>query len=50
MKIHEYQAKELLAAKGIPVPAQILAVTPEEAASYILSGLAEGNGPIILEK
>ena len=32
MKIHEYQAKELLAAKGIPVPAQILAVTPEEAA------------------
>ena len=32
MKIHEYQAKELLAAKGIPVPAQILAETPEAAA------------------
>jgi len=30
MKIHEYQAKELFAAYGIPVPAQALITTPEE--------------------
>ncbi len=30
MKIHEYQAKELMAAYGIPVPAGTLAETPEE--------------------
>ena len=31
MKIHEYQAKELFSFYGIPVPAQKLANTPEEA-------------------
>ena len=31
MKIHEYQAKELLAAYGVPVPDGLLALTPEEA-------------------
>ena len=31
MKIHEYQAKELMGAYGIPVPGGILAETPEEA-------------------
>lgn len=30
MKIHEYQAKELFAAYGIPVPAQALVTRPEE--------------------
>ena len=32
MKIHEYQAKQLLAKAGIPVPQGIVATTPEEAA------------------
>jgi succinyl-CoA synthetase beta subunit len=32
MKIHEYQAKELLAAAGAPIPRHIVAHTPEEAA------------------
>ena len=32
MKLHEYQAKELLGNRGIPVPAGRLAITPEEAA------------------
>ena len=32
MKIHEYQAKQLLAAAGVPVPRGIVAQTPEEAA------------------
>ena len=31
MKIHEYQAKELLKTYGVPVPNSIVAVTPEEA-------------------
>ena len=31
MNIHEYQAKELLAAYGVPVPEGLLALTPEEA-------------------
>ena len=31
MKLHEYQAKELLARYGVPVPASQVARTPEEA-------------------
>ena len=31
MKIHEYQAKELLAAAGAPIPRHIVATTPDEA-------------------
>lgn len=32
MKIHEYQAKQLLAKAGVPVPRNIVAKTPDEAA------------------
>ena len=32
MKIHEYQAKEILASQGVPVPKGRVASTPEEAA------------------
>ena len=32
MKLHEYQARELLANHGIPVPQWILVETPDEAA------------------
>ena len=31
MKLHEYQAKELLAEYGVTVPAGSIATTPEEA-------------------
>ena len=34
MKIHEYQAKELLAAYGVPVPGGQVASTPEEVYEY----------------
>ncbi len=34
MKIHEYQAKELFAEAGIPVPAGAVATTPAEAFSH----------------
>jgi succinyl-CoA synthetase beta subunit len=33
MKIHEYQAKQLLAKAGVPVPRGIVAKTPDEAAA-----------------
>jgi succinyl-CoA synthetase beta subunit len=33
MKIHEYQAKQLLAKAGVPTPKNIVAGTPEEAAA-----------------
>ena len=33
MKIHEYQAKQLLAKSGVPVPRGIVAKTPDEAAA-----------------
>src|SRR5262249_40511187 len=33
MKVHEYQAKELLRAAGVAVPAGIVATTPDEAAA-----------------
>ena len=36
MKIHEYQAKELFAERGIPIPEQVLATTPEEARAAAL--------------
>ena len=32
MKLHEYQAKEILQSLGIRIPGQVLATTPEEAA------------------
>jgi succinyl-CoA synthetase beta subunit len=36
MKIHEYQAKELLRVCGIPVPRWSVAATPEEACQAAL--------------
>ena len=33
MKIHEYQAKDIFASYGIPVPAGRVAFTPDEAAA-----------------
>ena len=33
MKIHEYQAKQLLAGAGVPVPKGVVARTPDEAAA-----------------
>ncbi|MEO0010170.1 MAG: ADP-forming succinate--CoA ligase subunit beta [candidate division WOR-3 bacterium] len=45
MKIHEYQAKEIFAAYGIPVPRERVAATPAEARSA-----AEGLGlPVVIK-
>src|SRR5437868_1545963 len=46
MKIHEYQAKELLAAAGAPVPRGTVAATPAQAAAAFD---AFGGRPVVLK-
>jgi succinyl-CoA synthetase beta subunit len=46
MKIHEYQAKQLLAKAGVKVPRNIVAKTPDEAAA----GFTELGGPLAVVK
>jgi succinyl-CoA synthetase beta subunit len=46
MKIHEYQAKELLAAAGATVPRHIVVRTPEEGAAAF-DQLAHGGGVVV---
>ncbi len=46
MKIHEYQAKELLAAAGAPIPRGIVAATPDEAVAAFDK---LGGKPIVLK-
>jgi succinyl-CoA synthetase beta subunit len=46
MKIHEYQAKELLAAAGAPIPRGIVASTPEEATAAFDK---LGGKPVVLK-
>src|SRR5438309_11478063 len=45
MKIHEYQAKELLAAAGAAVPRGIVAASPAEAQS----AFDQMGGPVVLK-
>ena len=49
MKIHEYQAKEILRRFGVAVPRGRLAKTPEEAASAARELLADGK-PVCVVK
>jgi succinyl-CoA synthetase beta subunit len=46
MKIHEYQAKELLAAAGAAIPRHIVVHTPEEA-ERAFDQLANGGGVVV---
>ena len=46
MKIHEYQAKDLLAAAGANVPRHIVVKTPDEAAAAF-DQLANGGGVVV---
>ena len=50
MKIHEYQAKQLMADRGIAVPAGRVALTVEEAVAAVRP-LVEGSGnPVVVVK
>ena len=46
MKIHEFQAKDLLAAAGAPIPRGIVAATPDEAAAAFDK---LGGRPVVLK-
>src|SRR5947209_15271222 len=46
MKIHEYQAKDLLAAAGAPIPRGIVASSPAEA---VRAFDQLGGGPVVLK-
>jgi succinyl-CoA synthetase beta subunit len=50
LKIHEYQAKQLMAARGVPVPEGRVATTVEEAVAAVRP-LIEGSGsPVVVLK
>ena len=49
MKIHEYQAKEILAKYGVAVPRGEMANTPEEAAAVARKLFAEGASGVVVK-
>jgi succinyl-CoA synthetase beta subunit len=50
LKIHEYQAKELMAARGIPVPLGRMATTVEEAVAAVRPLFEESGNPVVVLK
>ena len=50
MKIHEYQAKQLMAARGIPVPAGRVAITVDEAVAAVRSLIEDSGNPVVVLK
>lgn len=50
MKIHEYQAKQLLAARGIPTPRGLVATTKTEAENAARTLIAETGNPVVVVK
>ncbi len=50
MKVHEYQAKQLLAERGITVPAGRVATTVAEAVGAVAPLVAETGNPVVVVK
>lgn len=50
MKIHEYQAKELMAERGIAVPLGRVATTVDEAVSAVRPLIDESGNPVVVVK
>ncbi len=50
MKIHEHQAKQLLAARGIPVPAGRVARSVDEAGAAVRPLIEESGNPVVVVK
>jgi len=50
LKIHEYQAKEIMAARGIPVPLGRMATTVEEAVAAVRPLIEESGNPVVVLK
>ena len=49
MKIHEYQARQLLADAGVPVPPGAMVQTVDEAATQAHDILKAGNGQVVIK-
>jgi succinyl-CoA synthetase beta subunit len=50
LKIHEYQAKQLMAERGIPVPLGRVATTVEEAVAAVRPLIEESGSPVVVLK
>jgi succinyl-CoA synthetase beta subunit len=50
MKIHEYQAKQLMAGRGIAVPAGKVALTVDEAVAAVRPLITESGNPVVVVK
>ena len=50
MKIHEYQAKEIFARYGVPIPRGILALTPDQAEDAATRLAQETGNPVVVIK
>jgi succinyl-CoA synthetase beta subunit len=50
LKIHEHQAKQLMAARGIPVPLGRVARTVDEAAAAVRPLIEESGNPVVVLK
>jgi succinyl-CoA synthetase beta subunit len=50
LKIHEYQAKELMAARAIPVPLGRMATTADEAVAAVRPLIEESGNPVVVLK
>ncbi len=50
MKIHEYQAKELLRAEGVPVPSSQVAFSPEEAENAAAALIEKTGNEVVVVK
>ncbi|HEX5695289.1 MAG TPA: ADP-forming succinate--CoA ligase subunit beta [Acidimicrobiia bacterium] len=50
MKIHEYQAKQVMAARGIPVPLGRMATTVDEAVAAVRPLVEESGNPVVVLK
>ncbi len=50
MKIHEYQAKQLMAARGIPVPEGRVAITVDEAVGAVRTLVESTGNPVVVVK
>lgn len=50
MKIHEYQAKQLMAERGIPVPRGVVATTVDQAVGAVRPLIEETGNPVVVVK
>jgi len=50
LKIHEYQAKEIMASRGIPVPLGRMATTVEDAVAAVRPLIEESGNPVVVLK